>query len=256
MNTQAVKSLIFLILSAVVTSSTALAGGTLKGKVIDAVSKEPMAGVIIKVDDTEFGAVSKADGSFKIENIPAGTYTLRATFVGYQPLVRTVSIEEGQVLALTLQMQESSVETREIEVTAENYRQPKEDVRTSLYKLEPKQVKNLAGGVEGVLRGLQAIPGVLAANDFSSQLYIRGSGPDQNLMLVDDIEVFNPYRLYGTISMFNPETVADISLITGGFPAKYGDRLSAVLDVSNRDGIRDRYFTAQINANVTDANGC
>jgi outer membrane receptor for ferrienterochelin and colicin len=254
MNTQAVKSLIFLILSAVVTCSTAFAGGTLKGKVIDAVSKEPMVGVIIKIEGTELGAVSKSDGSFKIENIPAGTYTLRATFVGYQPLVLTVSIEEGQVLMLTLQMQESSVEVSEIQVTAEDYRQPKEDVRISLYKLEPKQVKNLAGGVEDVLRGLQAIPGVLAANDFSSQLYIRGSGPDQNLMLVDDIEVFNPYRLYGTISMFNPETVADISLITGGFPAKYGDRLSAVLDVSNRDGIRDRYFGAQVNVNITDAN--
>ncbi|MFN3387148.1 MAG: TonB-dependent receptor, partial [Candidatus Thermochlorobacter sp.] len=249
-----VKALIALAALTVALNEMVFATGTLKGKAIDATSKEPLAGVIIRIDGTEFGAITKADGSFKIENMPAGTYTLRANLIGYKQLVRSITIEDGKTQTLTLEMQEMVIEANEIQVIAENYRQPAEDVRTSLYKLEPKQVKNLAGGVEDVLRGLQAIPGVLAANDFSSQLFIRGSGPDQNLMLVDDIEVFNPYRLYGTISMFNPETVADISLITGGFPAKYGDRLSAVLDVTNRDGVRDRYFTAQINANVTDAN--
>ncbi len=254
MKMQVVKALIALAVLTVALNEIVFATGTLKGKAIDATSKEPLAGVVIRIDDTEFGAITKADGSFKIENIPAGTYTLRANLIGYKQLVRNITIEDGKTQTLTLEMQETVIEANEIQVIAENYRQPAEDVRTSLYKLEPKQVKNLAGGVEDVLRGLQAIPGVLAANDFSSQLFIRGSGPDQNLMLVDDIEVFNPYRLYGTISMFNPETIADISLITGGFPAKYGDRLSAVLDVTNRDGVRDRYFTAQINANVTDAN--
>ncbi len=77
---------------------------------------------------------------------------------------------------------------------------------------------------------------MLAPNDFSSQLIVRGSGPDQNLIIIDDIEVFNPYRLYGVVSMFNPDAVADVNLVTGGFPAKYGDRLSAVLDVTNREG--------------------
>lgn len=254
MKMQVVKALIALAVLTVALNEIVFATGTLKGKAVDATSKEPLAGVVIRIDDTEFGAITKADGSFKIENIPAGTYTLRANLIGYKQLVRSITIEDGKTQTLTLEMQETVIEANEIQVIAENYRQPAEDVRTSLYKLEPKQVKNLAGGVEDVLRGLQAIPGVLAANDFSSQLFIRGSGPDQNLMLVDDIEVFNPYRLYGTISMFNPETIADISLITGGFPAKYGDRLSAVLDVTNRDGVRDRYFTAQINANVTDAN--
>lgn len=254
MNRSAITHLLFLLSVSLSLQTVAFAAGAISGKVIDSATKEPLAGVVIRLEGTSFGAISKADGRFRIEEVPAGEYVLKASFVGYKLLSRTIVVEEGKTLVLTLEMQEGSIETNEIEVTAENYRQPKEDVRTSLYKLEPRQVKNLAGGVEDVLRSLQAIPGVLAANDFSSQLYIRGSGPDQNLMLVDDIEVFNPYRLYGTISMFNPETIADISLITGGFPAKYGDRLSAVLDVSNRDGIRDRYFTAQINANITDAN--
>jgi hypothetical protein len=85
-------------------------------------------------------------------------------------------------------------------------------------------------------------------------LIIRGSGPDQNLIIFDDVEVFNPYRLYGAISMFNPETVEDINLITGGFPARYGDRLSAVLEVTNRDGIRNKFFSGNVNVNLTNAN--
>jgi len=85
-------------------------------------------------------------------------------------------------------------------------------------------------------------------------LIIRGSGPDQNLIIMDDVEIFNPYRLYGLVSMFNPETLSDISLITGGFPSKYGDRLSAVLDVTNREGITGKNFKGLTNINIANAN--
>jgi hypothetical protein len=118
----------------------------------------------------------------------------------------------------------------------------------------PIQAKTLPGVGEDVLRTLQALPGVLAPSDFSSQLIVRGSGPDQNLIVMDDIEVFNPYRLYGLISMFNPETASEINLITGGFPAKYSDRLSAVLDVRNREGDKTRGIVGSLNASITNAN--
>jgi hypothetical protein len=118
----------------------------------------------------------------------------------------------------------------------------------------PFRAKTLAGVGEDVMRTLQALPGVLSPNDFTSQLIIRGSGPDQNLIVMDDIEIFNPYRLYGVISMFNPETAADINLITGGFPAKYGDRLSAVLDVTNKEGDKTAGIRGSINASITNAN--
>ena len=114
--------------------------------------------------------------------------------------------------------------------------QQQNDTRTSLIDLNPRNAKILPGAAEDVFRTLQSLPGILAPNDFSSQLIVRGSGPDQNLIMMDDIEIFNPYRLYGVVSMFNPDAVSDVNLISGGFPAKYGDRLSAVLDVTNREG--------------------
>ena len=132
--------------------------------------------------------------------------------------------------------------------------QDSSDTRTSLLDLNPRSAKILPGAGEDVLRTLQALPGVLSPNDFTSQLIVRGSGPDQNLIIMDNIEIFNPYRLYGVTSMFNPDAVSDVNLISGGFPAKYGDRLSAVLDVTNREGDSKKYFSGSINASIIDAN--
>lgn len=234
--------------------SVAIRGGKISGKVIDDKTDEAMAGVTLVLEGTKLGAVTDAIGHYNIENVPAGKQRILVRFIGYETQKRTVTVEENTKLVLNFYLTESAVTAAEIEVVATKERQAAEDPRTSLFRIEPKQTKVLAGGAEDVLRSLQAIPGVLAQNDFSSQLFVRGSGPDQNLMLMDDIEVFNPYRLYGTISMFNPETVSDISLITGGFPAKYGDRLSAVLDITNRDGTVEQAIAGTLNANITDAN--
>jgi hypothetical protein len=132
--------------------------------------------------------------------------------------------------------------------------QTPEDARTSFISVEPRTAKILPGVGEDVFRTLQAMPGVVAPNDFTSQLVVRGSGPDQNLIVMDGVEIFNPYRLYGFISMFNPETVTDINLIAGGFPAKYGDRLSAVLDVTNKEGGRAKPMGGNISASISNAN--
>ena len=85
---------------------------------------------------------------------------------------------------------------------------------------------------------------------FHLKLVVRGSGPDQNLIIMDDVEIFNPYRLYGVVSMFNPDAVSDVNLMSGGFPAKYGDRLSAVLDVTNREGDNAKYLKGNINVSL------
>jgi len=102
------------------------------------------------------------------------------------------------------------------------FKQSQNDLRTSIFNVFPKNIKILPGATEDVLRSIKVFSGVSSPNDFTSQLVIRGSGPDQNLIIMDDVEIFNPYRLYRLVSMFNPETLHDITLITGGFPSKYG----------------------------------
>ncbi len=243
------KIIIFLIL---LTSSISFGQqGGLRGKVTD--GSNPLQYVNIILLEINYGISSENDGTFEIKNIPAGEYKVRFSAVGYETKTLNVNIEGNKTIELNIELRQKAIEVGTVEIYGSHF-QDQEDTRTSLIDLDPYDAKIIPGAGEDVLRTLQSLPGVLAPNDFSSQLIIRGSGPDQNLIIMDDIEVFNPYRLYGVISMFNPDAVSDINLITGGFPAKYGDRLSAVLDVTNREGTTKNYFSGSVNASIVDAN--
>lgn len=242
------KILFILTLSASVSLSQT---GNLEGKVTDGSSAIPSVNIII--DGTGFGTASDFSGNYKIRAIPVGNYNLRVSAVGYETKLVPVEIRANRTLQENITLEEKVIEVDAVEVTGFKL-QDQRDTRTSVIDLNPRNAKILPGAGEDVLRTLQSLPGVLAPNDFSSQLVVRGSGPDQNLIVMDDVEVFNPYRLYGVISMFNPDAVDDVNLISGGFPAKYGDRLSAVLDVTNREGNKKRNFTGSLNASIVDAN--
>ena len=99
-----------------------------------------------------------------------------------------------------------------------------------------------AGSLDNPFRTLQTLPGVAGTDEFGSKLSVRGGAPDQNLTMMDGVEIHNPYRLFGLTSAFNPETVGRFELMAGGFGAKYGDRLSSVVVVENRDGGRRPAF--------------
>ena len=225
--------------------------GNLKGIVTDGENPIPLANVIII--NTSFGAGTDEDGKYRINQIPVGNYQARFTSIGHETKVLDISITTNKTLELNVVLRESAIEVEAVEVTGKKH-QDQRDTRTSLIDLNPRDAKVLPGAVEDVFRTLQSLPGVLAPNDFSSQLIVRGSGPDQNLIVLDDIEVFNPYRLYGVVSMFNPDAVSDVNLISGGFPAKYGDRLSAVLDVTNREGNPSHNLIGSLNASIVSAN--
>jgi hypothetical protein len=225
--------------------------GNIKGNVSDGKSPIPFVNVIIL--DTRYGAATKTNGDYEIRDIPVGEYTIRFTAVGWETKISGVTIVANRTIKMDVVLQEKSVEVDAVEVI-DSYKQDKRDTRTSLIDLNPRTAKVLPGAGEDVFRTLQSLPGVLAINDFSSQLIIRGSGPDQNLIIIDDIEVFNPYRLYGVVSMFNPDAVSEVNLVTGGFPAKYGDRLSAVLDVTNREGNSTKNIIGSLNASIVSAN--
>lgn len=229
------------------------ASGTLTGKVLIE-NDQPAVGATVALEGTRFGAAVNADGEFALSGIPEGDYRVRARLVGYeQAAAENVTITTGDTTSVVLRLRQDLIELSGVEVTGSR-RLGAEDVRPSVTKLLPRESKMLPGAAEDVLRSLQALPGVTSVNDFSSQLVVRGSGPDQNLILIDGFEVINPYRLYGFISMFNPETVSDISLQTGGFAAQYGDRLSAVLDVQNRDGKSDVSIGGKVNMSLTNMN--
>lgn len=214
----------------------------------------PAANATVMVDETKLGTATKEDGRFIIPNVPAGSYKLRVRLVGYeQDEMPTVKVHARDTVRVSISLRQNDIEMSPVLVTG-NRRQSVEDTRPSVTAMTPREAKYLPGAAEDVLRGLQALPGVTSVSDYSSQLVIRGSGPDQNLIMIDGFEVINPYRLYGVVSMFNPETVSEISLQTGGFAAQYGDRLSAVIDVKNREGRIDVPFATKLNFSLTNLN--
>ncbi len=231
-------------------SSDAVISGTVRSDQDERLDK-----IFVRIagNSENYDTFSDSDGNFS-SVVPEGNYNITVTLPGYDAYeYKNLFIRKGEKKFIEIYLIEKIVSTAEIEVEG-IFRQRQDDLRTSLINIKPQYVKNLPGAVEDVLRTLQSLPGVTSPNDFTSQLIIRGSGPDQNLIVMDDVEVFNPYRLYGLVSMFNPETLSDITLITGGFPAKYGDRLSAVLDVLNKEGDRTKTLNSIINASISNAN--
>ena len=228
---------------------------TIKGTVTNAKDNK-VTGAVVSILNKKtlevFKGKSDSKGEYSV-SAPQGVYKLNALLEGYTlfelDYIRLIGTPE---LTINITLTEKLFTTEEIEVLGQ--KQSQSDLRTSWFNVSPSSIKVLPGGLEDVMRSLKSLPGVTAPNDFTSQLVIRGSGPDQNLIIMDEVEIFNPYRLYGLVSMFNPETLSDINLITGGFPAKYGDRLSAVLDVTNREGITDRAFSLLTNVNIANAN--
>ena len=118
----------------------------------------------------------------------------------------------------------------------------------------PVQVLRTPGALDNVFRTLQTLPGVAATEEFGSRLAVRGGSPDQNLTMMDGVEMHDPYRLFGLTSAFNPEIIQRFELATGGFSAKYGDRLSSLLTVENRDGTPRQRLAGSASLSITDAN--
>ena len=228
--------------------------GSIAGAILSAETRQVLPLATVLIEGTTIGTVTNDQGEFVLALPDPGQYTIHVRLLGYEDAwLDNIQIISGKTVKVNIAMVESAIPLDEVQVTGDRMK-PQDDIRSSVLAVAPHRAKTLAGVGEDVLRTLQALPGVLSPNDFTSQLVIRGSGPDQNLIIMDDIEIFNPYRLYGIISMFNPETASDINLITGGFPVKYGDRLSAVIDVTNKEGDKSTPMGGSLNASITNAN--
>lgn len=216
--------------------------GTISGRISDAETREPLPGVNIVIDGTRLGAAADDQGTFLITDVPVGQYRLHIRMVGYKvKILRQIRVAADQQTELQIELEAISIEMGAVSVTGEKREAAGERLNPSQRELIPREILSLAGGGEDIFRGITSMPGVIARSDASAQFYVRGGTPDQNLIIVDDVPVFNPYRLKavgGPISMFNPDVVEYVELLPGGFSAQYGDKLSSVLIARNREGSR------------------
>ena len=217
------------VLAAWLLSAGAAQAATLSGFVTDADNGEALTRAAIAVEGLPLGAVSNNSGYYAVKQVPAGTHVVSASHAGYQTRWDTLRFGADEIVRLNLALVPKPVVGEQVAVEAERI------------SLRAKPVQQLpALGEADLLRSLQLLPGIQAVSDISSGLYVRGGGPDQTAILLDDIPLYNPSHLFGLFSTFNPDAIKEVNLYKGAYPAPYGRTLGAVLDVSNREGNRKR----------------
>ncbi|MGQ9819393.1 MAG: TonB-dependent receptor [Candidatus Kapaibacteriales bacterium] len=210
------------------------------GFVYDKETKEPLPGATVFIEGTKIGTLTNKLGFFALNDIPPGKYKLIITFIGYERYSEQINIEKNSSLRLSFYLIPKDVTTEAIAVEAEREIERREITVSKINVPVPQISKIRIGGESDLFRSLQYLPGVLTSSQISSGLFIRGGSPDQNLVLLDNMTVYNPSHIFGFISAFNTDAIKDVELIKGGFPAEFGGRISSVLNVTQKEGNRSK----------------
>lgn len=220
---------------------------SITGRVTDQTTQAPLRSATVQVLGTKAGAITDEDGRFRIFDVPPGTYQVRFSSVGYEPLVRTdVVVNPARPAVLDVAMREQARRAGEVLVRPE-YFQRSPDAVTSVQTLSSEEIRRLPGGFEDVVRAISTLPGVAQAQNGRNDLLVRGGAPSENLFLVDNIESpnINHFGTQGSgggpLSFVNLDFVQSTTFSTGGFGVKYGDRISSVLSIDLREGRDDRF---------------
>jgi TonB dependent receptor/TonB-dependent Receptor Plug Domain len=220
---------------------------TVTGRTLDVVSRRVIAGAEITIGSRT--VVTDSEGRFQFD-VSLGPWKIEIRARDYAPRTIAFDATTQGVAPIEIELIPKEGFQERLEVTAPAP-PPKEP---AAIPLAPSQVLSTAGSFDNPFRTLQFLPGVAGTDELGSKLSVRGGAPDQNLTVMDGVEIHNPYRLFGITSAFNPETVSRFDLLAGGFGAKYGDRLSSVVLIENRDGDAGRRFRASSSLSITDAN--
>lgn len=213
----------------------ALENYTLSGYVREFGTAETMIGVNIFLrDKPQVGTVSNLYGFYSI-TLPKGRYDIVFSYVGYAPVVLELNLERNTVKDISLS---EGIEMQEVVVSAENVRRNVEDAEMGTIDMKMETVKKLPAlfGEVDLLKSLQLLPGISSAAEGTAGIYVRGGGPDQNLVLLDEAIVYNTGHLFGFFSVFNSDAIKNTTLIKGSIPAQYGGRISSVIDVQMKEG--------------------
>ena len=213
----------------------------MRGTVYDKSSAQPVAFATVQIEGASMGAATDINGFFSIANIPVGAYQLRVTYLGYNDYTAKINIAKGEIVYQTIYLEESGTNLDEVVISGKK-EQAKTEVQVSKLTVTPKQIRALpaTGGQPDIAQYLTVLPGVIFTGDQGGQLYIRGGSPVQNRILLDGMTIYNPFHSIGFFSVFETELIRNVDVLTGGFNADYGGRISAIVDVKTREGNRKR----------------
>ena len=208
---------------------------TLSGYVKDAKTGEALIGVSIFVEKESKGVSTNVYGYYSI-SLNTGQYDVKYSYVGYSSVVKNVQFSEP--IRLNIELSESQDVLDEVVVEAKESDENTKGTQMGKIDLSMDKIKTIPAfmGEVDVLKTIQFLPGVSSGGEGNTGFYVRGGGPDQNLILLDEATVYNASHLFGFFSVFNADAIKNVSLIKGGMPSNYGGRLSSVLDITMKDG--------------------
>lgn len=213
----------------------------IKGFTYDESTGESLPYCTILLMGTSYGALSDVSGAFLINKIPAGTYTVKVSLLGYVDLFDTVELSGNNTITKRYSISPNSQTLDAVQIVGENTRKEQE-TRTSVISVTPKDMSKMPaiGGQPDFAQYLQVLPGIISTGDQGGQLYVRGGTPVQNMLLMDGVILYNPFHSIGIFSVFDMDIMSSADVYTGGFGAEFGGRISSVMDIKTRDGNKKR----------------
>jgi hypothetical protein len=213
---------------------------TISGYVKDASTGEYSIGASVYVKELLKGGNTNQYGFYSI-TVEKGTYHLISSYVGFQNFEKEIVLDKD--LRINIDLKPAAINTKEVEIVSEKSDKNVSSTTMGTVKLDMEEIKKLPAfmGEVDVMKTIQLLPGVKSSGDGNTGFYVRGGGPDQNLILLDEAVVYNASHLLGFFSVFNGDAVKSINLIKGGMPAQYGGRLASVLDISMKEGNTKEY---------------
>lgn len=215
---------------------------TISGYIKSAETSEALIGATVYTDQPRRGGFSNSYGFFSL-TLPAGSYKLIASYVGYQADTQLIELNANRTLEILLKESVSSVEEVVISASQDAYAREVKSTQMSQIQLNVRDIRlvpTIAGETD-IMKVIQYLPGVTKGGEGTTTILVRGGDPDQNLILLDEAVVYNVSHLFGFFSVFNQDALKDLTLIKGGFPAQYGGRLSSVLDLTMKEGNQNKF---------------
>lgn len=214
---------------------------TISGYVKDAATKESLIGANIFSSRTNKGTSTNEYGFYSLTLSQTDTVYLSISYIGYIPQVKKLMLKGNSRQDFFLEV--NSANLGEVVVSADRNDNNVNKPQVGVINVPVKAVENLPvlGGERDILKTIQFLPGVQQGQEGTTGFYVRGGNADQNLVQLDEATIYNPNHLFGLFSTFNVNAIKSISLTKGGFPAKYGGRLSSILDVTMKDGDKENF---------------
>lgn len=233
------KAKVLLLFFAIVALNSAFAQNvkkshTISGYVVDAKSQETLLGASVYEAVTMKGSISNNFGYYTLK-LPDGQVELKASFVGFESFGTVLDLKNDTVINIALAQ---SLQLNEVTVTGKAIESNVRGAQMSTIDLPVTQLKKVPAmfGETDVIKALQLLPGVQSGTEGSAGMYVRGGGPDENLILLDGVPLYNVNHAAGFFSAFNSDAIKNVTLYKGNFPARFGGRLSSVVDVRMKDG--------------------